>query len=73
MGYWKLNNLHLHEFVSKVNFIIYETVNHSYDSYAGLSDVMKFEIKDYAIRYGKNKKQKYIAEKEKVMNKNRGN
>ena len=30
---------------------------------------MKFKIKDYAIRYGKNKKKKYIAEKEKVMKK----
>ena len=71
MGYWKLNNSHLHddEFVSKVNVIINETVNSSYDSYAGLWDVMKFKIKDYAIRYGKNKKKKYIAEKEKVMKK----
>ena len=30
---------------------------------------MKFKIKDYAIRYGKNKKKKYIAEKEKLMKK----
>ena len=71
MGYWKLNNSHRHddEFVSKVNLIINETVNSSYDSYAGLWDVMKFKIKDYAIRYGKNKKKKYIAENEKVMKK----
>ena len=71
MGYWKLNNSHLHddEFVSKVNLIINETVNSSYDSYAGLWDVMKFKIKDYAIRYGKNKQKKYTAEKEKVMKK----
>ena len=68
MLYWKLNNSHLHddEFVSQV---INETVNSSYDSYAGLWDVMKFKIKDYAIRYGKNKNKKYIAEKEKVMKK----
>ena len=71
MGYWKLNNSHQHddEFVSKVNLIINETVNFSNDSYAGLGDVMKFKIKDYAIRYGKNKNKKYIAEKEKVMKK----
>ena len=53
--------------MSKVNLIINETVNSSYDSYAGLWDVMKFKIKNYAIRYGKNKKKKYIGEKEKVM------
>ena len=43
MGYWKLNNSHLHddEFVSKVNLIINETVNSSYDSYAKLWDVKK--------------------------------
>ena len=69
MGYCKLNNSHLYDegFVSKVNLIINETVNSSYDFYAGLWDVMKFIIKDYAIRYVKNKKKKYIAEKEKVM------
>ena len=44
-------------------------MNSSYDSYAGLWDVMKSKIKDYAIRYGKNKNKKYIAEKEKVMKK----
>ena len=71
MGYCKLNNSHLHdeEFVSKVNLIINETLNSSYDSYAGLWDVMKFKIKDYAIRYGKNKKKKYIAEMENIMKK----
>ena len=58
MGYWKLNNSHLHdeEFVSKVNLIINETVNSSYDSYAALWDVIKFKIKDYAIIRCQNEK-----------------
>ena len=34
------------------------THNSSFDSYAGLWDVIKFKIKDYAIRYGKTKKKR---------------
>ena len=55
--YWKFNNSHLQdeEFVEEVKTIINDTNNSSFDSYSGLSDVIKFKIKDYAIRYGKTK------------------
>lgn len=57
-GYWKLNNSHLHdqEFINGVKDIIAVTSNESYDSYRGLFDVIKFKVKDFAIRYGAKKK-----------------
>ena len=68
-GYWKLNNSHLQdeEFVNQVKVIIDETSSTSFDSYAGLWDVIKFKIKDYAIRYGKSKKKGVTEEKEKLL------
>ena len=64
-GYWKLNNSHLRdeEFVNEVKEIIDETLNSSFDSYPGLWDVIKFKIKDFAIRYGKKRKQKLWSKK----------
>ena len=47
--------------------IINDTHNSSFDSYAGLWDVIKFEIKDYAIRYGKAKKKRNTEEKEQLL------
>ena len=57
-GYWKLNNSHLlnEDFVSSVRDIIHETTSSSFDSHGGLWDVIKMKIKDFAIRYGKNRK-----------------
>ena len=53
-GYWKLNNSHLEndEFVDGVRNIISNTASEAYDSYNGLWDVIKFKIKDYAIKFG---------------------
>ena len=68
-GYWKFNNSHLQdeEFVEEVKTIINDTHNSSFDSYAGLWDVIKFKIKDYAIRYGKTKKKRNSEEKEQLI------
>ena len=68
-GYWKFNNSHLQdeEFVEEVKTIINDTHNSSFDSYSGLWDVIKFKIKDYAIRYDKTKKKRNTEEKEKLL------
>ena len=68
-GYWKFNNSHLQdeEFVEEVKTIINDTHSSSFDSYSGLWDVIKFKIKDYAIRYGKTKKKRNTEEKEKLL------
>ena len=68
-GYWKFNNSHLQdeEFVEEVKTIINDTHNSSFDSHSGLWDVIKFKIKDYAIRYGKTKKKRNTEEKEKLL------
>ena len=68
-GYWKLNNSHLQEgnFVDDVKAIINDTKNSSFDSYVGLWDVIKFKIKDYAIRFGKIKKKNNMEEKNNLL------
>ena len=65
-GYWKLNNSHLDDtnFVEGVREIIRGTSDENFDSFRGLWDVIKFKIKDLAIRYGKDKKKKTSREKE---------
>lgn len=67
-GYWKLNNSHLDDtvFVEGVRHIITDTSTDNFDSFRGLWDVIKFKIKDLAIRYGKEKKKKRSHEKEKL-------
>ena len=57
-GYWKFNNSFLDDekFIENVKVIIQDTVEESYDSYRGLWDTVKFKIKNYAIKYGGNKK-----------------
>ena len=54
-GYWKLNNslLEGQEYCEGVENIINETLAHSFDSWGGLWDVVKFKVKDYSIRTGK--------------------
>ena len=68
-GYWKFNNAHLcdEEFIEQVKDIINENLNSSFDSYSGLWDVIKFKIKDHAIRYGKDKKKMLIENKENLI------
>ena len=68
-GYWKLNNSHLRDedFVNEVKVIIDDTINSNFDSYAGLWDVIKIKIKDFAIRYGKKKKKENQEEKQKLL------
>ena len=70
-GYWKLNNSHLEdeEFVQGVKNIISDTSGESFDSYRGLWDVIKFKIKDYAIRYGASKKKEKCRVKENLQKK----
>ena len=67
-GFWKLNNSHLDDsaFVDGVRAVIRDTSNDNFDSFRGLWDVIKFKIKDLAIRYGKAKKKKTSREKEKL-------
>lgn len=54
-GYWKLNNslLENDEYCEGVRDIISGTQAESYDSLAGLWDVIKFKVKDHSIRSGK--------------------
>ena len=68
-GYWKFDNSHLQdeEFVEEVKTIINDTHNSNFDSYSGLPDVIKFKIKDYAIRYGKTKSKRNTEEKDKLL------
>ena len=65
-GYWKLNNSHLidQDFINGVKEIIADTSSKSYDSNRGLWDVIKFQIKDFAIRYGAKKKRNTGREKD---------
>ena len=54
-GYWKLNNslLDNDEFCESVKNTIESTLAESFDSWGGVWDVIKFKIKDSAIRFGK--------------------
>lgn len=64
-GYWKLNNtlLEIPEFVESTKNIINETINDNFDSWGGLWDVIKFKVKDFGIRYGKENKKKKCQQK----------
>ena len=68
-GYWKLNNSHLedNDFVNSVSDIIHDTSSRSFDSYRGLWDTIKFQIKDLAIRYGSKKKREKGQKKDSLL------
>ncbi|KAL5257678.1 hypothetical protein ACHWQZ_G012561 [Mnemiopsis leidyi] len=68
-GYWKFNNQHLENenFVNEVRNIINATINSDHDSKSGLWDVIKFKIKDFAIRFGKKEKEKKDTERKKLI------
>ena len=70
-GYWKFNNSLLKDkkFMDETRALIGSTANDSFDSYRGLWDVIKFQIKDKAIRFGKIKKKEQGQEKEKLLKK----
>ena len=74
-GYWKFNNSHLlnENFVSEVREIIDNTINSDYDSYSGLWDVIKFKIKDHAIRFGKIEKKNKQEKKREDFKRDRRN
>lgn len=57
-GYWKLNNslLENSEFCDTVKSTIESTLDQDFDSWGGVWDVIKFKIKDSAIRFGKKRK-----------------
>lgn len=69
-GYWKLNNslLEKEEYCNNVESIINDTVSESFDSWGGLWDVIKFKVKDYSIRYGKQNKKDTNEKKTSVEN-----
>ena len=52
---------------NEVKVIIQDTKNSNFDSYSGLWDVIKFKIKDFAIRYGKKNKKINLEEKQKLL------
>ena len=68
-GYWKLNNslLSNESFIREAKDIISSTSSESFDSYRGLWDVIKFKIKDCAIRLGSKLKRKRNQEKESLL------
>ena len=53
--------------MDQVKHIIDDVQQNSFDSYTGLWDVIKFQIKDYAIRYGKIKEKIIAQEKVKLL------
>ena len=55
-------------FINDVREIVSETVSGIFDSFRGLWDTIKFKVKDYAIRYGKNERKVRDFEKRKVQN-----
>ena len=67
-GYWKLNNSLLadEDFLKEAKDIIQDTSNDSYDSFRGVWDVIKFKIKDLAMKMGKKKKREKCQEKKRL-------
>ena len=67
-GYWKINNSHLldQNFINEIKKIIQNTKEDSFDSYRGLWDVIKIKIKQFAMTFGKKKKNETTVKKEKL-------
>ena len=67
-GYWKFNNSFLlnDDFKSGVKNLIRNICNASYDSYSGLWDSIKFQVKDFSIRYGSKRKKERTKRRESI-------
>ena len=67
-GYWKFNNSFLlnDDFIAEVKNLIRDICNDSYDSYSGLWDTIKFQVKDYSIRYGSKRKKERNMRRESI-------